>query len=651
MLPAFCFSPYFLDPVDAKDRCTAIQRTRNTKNTDDIWEEEAFRAWARSDEYSFLLLRGNSQTAKRLERFAVQVIDALQIDERGNPARLIYIVNPPPRQELNLPVHFSATDILRQVAIQSLRFVTPPHPVVFLIELFARFRGASTSEDWLAILQEIIMMVPNLYIIVDLAILGMNDDEAQSCLAGVQGLCNALKDARAPCCLKVILLSCRRITSQTDAVVSIRAAPLDSTTPSRHRIRRRQSTLCHLKKPLPDKGSIPYTSSHPNRPFGRLVDASDPIVPSPLETALDQASLHANPTTSYENEPHFPCEPRHRDQFKVGIICALGLEADAVTAIFDKLWDSGENKYGKAPGDTNYYRTGAIGRHNVVLVYAHGMGKSNAASVAANCRASFKNLGIMLVVGICGGVPYPKSENEIVLGDVIISDGLIQYDFGRQFPDKFVRKGTMSKPKDEIMATFAYLTGKWGLPELQRRTTAHLMKLRSIDKMKNSAEYPGVDKDKLYEPTYRHKHQVSSSCQICDRCRSSTDPTCEAALELKCESLECHDERLVPRKRLADTANNAEHDPSPRVHFGHYASGDKVMKSGEERDTIARTEGVIAFEMEGSGVWERFPSSCLIIKGVCDYADSHKNKEWQAYAAATAAACAKAFLEYWYAQE
>jgi nucleoside phosphorylase len=69
------------------------------------------------------------------------------------------------------------------------------------------------------------------------------------------------------------------------------------------------------------------------------------------------------------------------------------------------------------------------------------------------------------------------------------------------------------------------------------------------------------------------------------------------------------------------------------------------MKSGEDRDAIARKASVIGFEMEGAGVWDVFP--CVVIKGACDYADSHKNKVWQRYAAATAAACMKAFLNYW----
>lgn len=69
------------------------------------------------------------------------------------------------------------------------------------------------------------------------------------------------------------------------------------------------------------------------------------------------------------------------------------------------------------------------------------------------------------------------------------------------------------------------------------------------------------------------------------------------------------------------------------------------MKSGTHRDEIAQKYDIIGFEMEGAGIWDFFPS--LIIKAVCDYADSHKNKDWQTYAAATAAAATKAFLKEW----
>ncbi|KAG8627404.1 hypothetical protein KVT40_004887 [Elsinoe batatas] len=79
----------------------------------------------------------------------------------------------------------------------------------------------------------------------------------------------------------------------------------------------------------------------------------------------------------------------------------------------------------------------------------------------------------------------------------------------------------------------------------------------------------------------------------------------------------------------------------PRLHIGRIGCSNSILKSGNHRDTTANAEKVIAFEMEGAGVWESYP--CLVVKAVCDYADSHKNKQWQDYTAAVAAAGAKTF--------
>ena len=67
------------------------------------------------------------------------------------------------------------------------------------------------------------------------------------------------------------------------------------------------------------------------------------------------------------------------------------------------------------------------------------------------------------------------------------------------------------------------------------------------------------------------------------------------------------------------------------------------MKSGEDRDRIVKQYDIIAFEMEEAGFLNEVP--CIIIKGVCDYADCHKNKRWQDFVAAMAAAAMKALLE------
>ncbi|RTE79111.1 hypothetical protein BHE90_006420 [Fusarium euwallaceae] len=125
--------------------------------------------------------------------------------------------------------------------------------------------------------------------------------------------------------------------------------------------------------------------------------------------------------------------PTDRQGFETAIICALSLEADAIEALFDHHWKDDQVFYGKAPGDTNVYSPGVMGRHNVVLVYMSGMGKSAAAAAAASCRISFPKINLAILVGVCGAVPVIHDTGQrINLGDVIISNGVIQYDFGRQ---------------------------------------------------------------------------------------------------------------------------------------------------------------------------------------------------------------------------
>ncbi|KAK3946524.1 nucleoside phosphorylase domain-containing protein, partial [Pseudoneurospora amorphoporcata] len=80
----------------------------------------------------------------------------------------------------------------------------------------------------------------------------------------------------------------------------------------------------------------------------------------------------------------------------------------------------------------------------------------------------------------------------------------------------------------------------------------------------------------------------------------------------------------------------------PQVHIGRMGSRNSVVRSTQHRNVLA-AEGVIGIEMEGAGVWDELP--CIVVKGVCDYADSHKSKIWQDYTAATTTSIAKAVLD------
>lgn len=121
--------------------------------------------------------------------------------------------------------------------------------------------------------------------------------------------------------------------------------------------------------------------------------------------------------------------------------------------------------------------------------------------------------------------------------------------------------------------------------------------------------YQGADRDSLYESTYTHAG--GSSCN------------------------ECNKEQLVKR--------TPREDANVSLHFGTIASRNQVIKDGETRDRLSAELGdILCFEMEAAGLMNDFP--CLVIRGICDYPDSHKNKIWQPYAAVTAAACAKELL-------
>lgn len=342
--------------------------------------------------------------------------------------------------------------------------------------------------------------------------------------------------------------------------------------------------------------------------------------------------------------------PRDRKGFETAIICASSAEADAVEASFDKFWDDDGDMYGKAPGDTNSYTTGVIGGLNVVLAFMPGIGKGSAANVATNIRSSFGGIKLALAVGICAGVPNnTDGDHQILLGDVVISKAVVQYDFGRQIDGGFRRKTdveeSLGRPNVEFRSLLAKLQSARSRKRLQDKTFRYLTDI--IQKTK--AQYPGAMEDKLYKSTYRHVHHGTSTCTTCAKCEEDDTSACDDALKASCAQLGCDETMLVRRGRL-DRAMDGVHSgeevkQKPIIHYGLVASGDTVMKSGKQRDKVAAEAKVIAFEMEGAGVWDNLP--CIVIKGVCNYGDSHKNKVWQDYAAATAAACTKAFLREW----
>ncbi|KAH7182440.1 nucleoside phosphorylase domain-containing protein [Fusarium flagelliforme] len=332
--------------------------------------------------------------------------------------------------------------------------------------------------------------------------------------------------------------------------------------------------------------------------------------------------------------------PAERKHFRVAIICALPREFNAVALLFDQFWDENGDRYGKADKDLNYYITGRIGEHNVVLATLPKMGNTSAAGVTASLRMSYTGLRFGILVGICGGVPQIDGCDAF-LGDVVISKSIVQYDYGKKYPGHFAVtntvEDTLGSANSDLRSLLTVLETDLMRDRLQDEASRHLKGLQEAAKKKRRGAkypYPGAEQDKLFPPTYSHRHH--GWCSVC-----SDDPGifCEAASKASCAAVKCDEGNLVVRERPASSGETF----TPEIFFGRIGSGNTVMKSGEDRDRIASAHDLIAFEMEGAGSCHQL--QCIVVKGICDYADSHKNDTWQDFAAATAASVMKAIVE------
>ncbi|CAG8265990.1 unnamed protein product [Penicillium salamii] len=294
--------------------------------------------------------------------------------------------------------------------------------------------------------------------------------------------------------------------------------------------------------------------------------------------------------------------------YTVGIICALEIELRAVRMLFDATHESLA-----LPGDPNGYAFGRMANHNVVAsclpIGDYGIG--SATDVASNMKRTFLSLRFCLLVGIGGGAP--SATNDIRLGDVVVSKpvgenvGVLQYDMVKTLENGSIRLNGHLQPSPRFLRSVSSLMQSD--PSISDSSLRPYLQHISNENAKYS--YPGEIHDQLFQPEHLH---------LADQ------PTCD----------NCDTSKLQERPRRSTS--------QPRIHYGLIASGNQVMRSAETRDNIAKKYNVLCFEMEAAGVVNILPS--MIIRGICDYSDSHKNKEWQNYAAATAAAYAKLLLSH-----
>ncbi|KAF2248571.1 purine and uridine phosphorylase [Trematosphaeria pertusa] len=282
------------------------------------------------------------------------------------------------------------------------------------------------------------------------------------------------------------------------------------------------------------------------------------------------------------------------DNYTVGWICAIEPEYLAAELCLDETHPRMTCRL--SPNDTNIYVLGKIGDHNVVIACLPNgsYGTISAANVATNMLRSFPNVRIGLMVGLGGGAPTPDSD--IRLGDI-------------------VNTGFVNRPPTILLNAVMKLRVDYRRrPGSLEKAIDHILE-KEEEELREDLGRPDPSTDILYRSNFVHPENSKKACvEACGMDLSTLVPP--------------RPERKRPR--------------SPMVHYGLIASGNQLMKDAFYRDELAEKWQILCFEMEAAGLMNDFP--CLVVRGICDYSDSHKNKEWQAYAAMAAAAYAKDLL-------
>jgi nucleoside phosphorylase len=298
------------------------------------------------------------------------------------------------------------------------------------------------------------------------------------------------------------------------------------------------------------------------------------------------------------------------ESVKIGIVTVLLSEHRTVyemlTDVVTKIFPS--QNFGRHQFQIGKMKAFGGGEHSVALTRTLGDGNNKAAISASHLLEHFPNLKVILMVGIAGGTPVISRdsfandldiiEKHVRLGDIVVSDSIIQYDYVKKKFTEVVLKGQSTPPSAELVQAKNSLDE--GAERGEKPWEAYIAE--SLSKLSDDYKRPDESFDVLFD------YDGGAIAHPVD-------------------------------------GNRTE---SPYVFSGKIASSNAVLKDPKKRDELKREHNVYAIEMEASGIadatWEA-GIGYYVVRGISDYCDSHKNNKWHKYSSLAAAAYAKALIE------
>ncbi|XP_043260756.1 uncharacterized protein LOC122402215 [Colletes gigas] len=280
-------------------------------------------------------------------------------------------------------------------------------------------------------------------------------------------------------------------------------------------------------------------------------------------------------------------------------------------------------------GESNVYTLGNIGAHRIVCTKLPTVGHTREAMTAAGntttrLLGTFQKVDFVFLIGIGGGVPHYTDYNKHVrLGDVVISYPI---PLNKKYIYVYCESVKANKSGDYHFETKEYCPSNLCLQEIAAN-------LKEQSENETNPPWQAYLKEGLDILSNQTEHDFKAPPPESDKLYMAIGE---------------RDVIEVAHPIAPLDATNKRMDGCPRIHLAPVASGRHIARDDQLRQKFAARFGALAFDAEMDAVVESILGNCresfAVIRGISDYKDGSRIKEWQPYASLAAASVMKSII-------